>query len=200
QKLESVIDQAQEAIVEGRDALQGLRSSTVVTNNLAQAITTLGEELAADHTGASYPDLRVIVEGASRDLVPLVRAEVYRIASEALRNAFRHAQAGRIEVEILYAKRQLRLCVRDNGKGIDPKVLAEGAREGHYGLAGVHERAKFVGGKLAIWSKPDSGTEAELIIPATLAYAKSPGARRSHFSRKETHVGFDRIKKSYASS
>jgi signal transduction histidine kinase/ligand-binding sensor domain-containing protein len=185
QKLESVIDQAQEAIVEGRDAVQGLRSSTMVTNDLAHAITTLGEELAADQTGPNYPDFRVIVEGASRDLVPLVRDEVYRIASEALRNAFRHAQAGRIEVEILYAKRQLRLCVRDNGKGIDPKVLAEGMREGHYGLAGVHERAKLVGGKLAIWSKPDSGTEAELSIPASLAYAKSPGARRSLFSRKE---------------
>jgi ligand-binding sensor domain-containing protein/signal transduction histidine kinase len=185
QKLESVIDQAQEAIVEGRDAVQGLRSSTMVTNDLAHAITTLGEELAADQTGPNYPDFRVIVEGASRDLVPLVRDEVYRIASEALRNAFRHAQAGRIEVEILYAKRQLRLCVRDNGKGIDPKVLAEGRREGHYGLAGVHERAKLVGGKLAIWSKPDSGTEAELSIPASLAYAKSPGARRSLFSRKK---------------
>ena len=147
QKLESVIDQAQQAVIEGRDAVQGLRSSAVVTNELAPALRALGEELAADQTGPSYPDFRVIVEGASRDLVPLVRDEVYRIASEALRNAFRHAQAGRIEVEILYAKRQLRLWVRDNGKGIDPKVLAEGGREGHYGLAGVHERAKLVGGK-----------------------------------------------------
>ncbi len=184
QKLESVIDQAQQAVIEGRDAVQGLRSSAVVTNELAPALRALGGELAADQTGPSYPDFRVIVEGASRDLVPLVRDEVYRIASEALRNAFRHAQAGRIEVEILYAKRQLRLWVRDNGKGIDPKILAEGGREGHYGLAGVHERAKLVGGKLVIWSKPDSGTEAELTIPASLAYAKSTGARRSLFSRK----------------
>jgi signal transduction histidine kinase len=156
-----------------------------VTNDLAPALRALGEELAADQTGQNCPDFRVIVEGASRELVPLVRDEVYRIASEALRNAFRHAQAGRIEVEILYAKRRLRLSVRDNGKGIDPKVLAEGGREGHYGLAGVHERAKIVGGKLAIWSKPDSGTEAELTIPASVAYAKSPGARRSLLSRKK---------------
>jgi ligand-binding sensor domain-containing protein/signal transduction histidine kinase len=184
QKLESVIDQAEEAIVEGRDAVQGLRSSTVVTNDLARAITTLGEELAADQTGQNCPDFRVTMEGASRDLVPLVRDEVYRIASEALRNAFRHAQARRIEVEILYARRQLRLWVSDNGKGIDPKVLAEGGREGHYGLAGLNERAKVVGGKLAIWSKSDSGTEVELTIPASLAYVKSPGARRSLFSRK----------------
>jgi len=186
QKLEGVIDQAEQAITEGRDVVQGLRSSTVVTNDLAQAITTLGEELVAAQTGPSYPDFRVIVEGASRDLVPLVRDEVCRIACEALHNAFRYAQAGRIEVEILYAKRQFRLWVRDNGKGIDPVVLAEGGRERHYGLRGMHERAELVGGTLAIWSKPDSGTEAELIIPASLAYAKSPGARRSLFLRKET--------------
>jgi signal transduction histidine kinase len=86
----------------------------------------------------------VIVEGVSRDLVPLVRDEVYRIASEALRNAIQHAQAGLIEVEILYARRQLRLLVRDNGKGIGPKVLDEGGREGHYGLGGMRERAKLV--------------------------------------------------------
>ncbi len=120
------------------------------------------------------------------DLVPLVRDEVYRIASEAVRNAFRHAQAKRIEVEIQYDRRQLRLCVRDNGKGIDPKVLAEGGRDGHYGLAGMHERAKLVGGTLAVGSKLDTGTEAELSVPASVAYAKSPAARRSLLSRKET--------------
>src|SRR5262249_29510804 len=125
QKLESVIDQAEQAITEGRDAVQGLRSSTVVTNDLAQAITRLGEELAADQTGPNCPDFRVIVEGTSRDLVPLVRDEVYRIACEALHNAFLHARAGRIEVEILYDRRQFWLWVRDNGKGIDPQVLAE---------------------------------------------------------------------------
>jgi signal transduction histidine kinase/ligand-binding sensor domain-containing protein len=174
--LEGVIAQARQAITEGRDAVQGLRSSTVITNDLARAITTLGNELAAEQTTDNPPDFRVHVEGASRDLAPLVRDEVYRIASEALRNAFRHAQAGRIEVEIRYDPRQLRLRVRDDGKGIDPKVL-EGGRTGHHGLPGMHERAKLVGGKLAVWSELDSGTEAELVIPAALAYAKPPAAQ-----------------------
>src|SRR5215813_3082460 len=98
QRLENVIEQAEQAITEGRDAVQGLRSSTVVTNELAQAITAFGEELASGQTGQHPPDFRVIVEGASKDIVPLVRDEAYRIASEALRNAFRHAQASRIEV------------------------------------------------------------------------------------------------------
>jgi signal transduction histidine kinase len=187
ERLESVIDQSQQALTEGRDAVQGLRASTVVRNQLAQVLSVLGEELAADqagHTGGPRPDFRVIVEGTSRDLVPLVRDEVYRIASEALRNAFRHAQAGRIEVDIVYGKRQFRLWVRDNGKGIDPKVLNEGVREGHYGLAGMRERAKIVRGKLAFRSSIDSGTEAELTIPASVAYARSSVARRWMFSRK----------------
>src|SRR5262249_14099628 len=122
ERLESVIDQAQQTVIEGRDAVQGLRSSTVVPNVLAPAISALAEELAADQTGQNRPDFRVQVEGTSRDLVPLVRDEIYRIASEALRNAFRHAQARRIEVEIHYDNRRLRMRVRDDGKGIDQKV------------------------------------------------------------------------------
>ena len=186
QKLESVIDQAEQAITEGRDTVQGLRSSTVVTNDLSPSLSTLAEELAADQIGQNRPDFRVIVEGTPRNLVPLVRDEAYRIAGEALRNAFQHAQAELIEVEILYDKRQLRVRVRDNGKGIDPKVLAEGGREGHYGLAGMHERARLVGGKLAVLSKCDTGTEAELTIPGSLAYAKSPVSRWSIFSRGDS--------------
>ena len=181
--LEGVIEQARQAIAEGRDAVQGLRSSTVVTNDLAPAIRTLGEELAAGFTGQNCPGFLVRVEGASRDLAPLVRDDVLRIASEAMRNAFRHAQAGRIEVEIRYERRQFRLRVLDNGKGIDQKVLAEGGRPGHFGLAGMQERAKLLGGNLAVSSRLDSGTEAELTIPASVAYAKS---RRSMSSGQGT--------------
>jgi signal transduction histidine kinase len=187
QTLESVVEQARQAITEGRDAVQGLRSSTVVTNNLARAISSLGEELAAAQTGQDCPDFRVHVEGKSRDLAPLIRDEVYQIAGEALRNAFRHAQAKRIEVEIHYDNRRFRLRVRDNGKGIDPKVLSEGGRTGHYGMPGMQERATLVGGKLAVWSEIDSGTQTELTIPASLAYVKPSVARRSMFSGKGSH-------------
>jgi signal transduction histidine kinase/ligand-binding sensor domain-containing protein len=179
QTLEKVIEQARQAVTEGRDAVQGLRSSTVVTNDLARAIGTVGEELAAGYTGQNRPEFRVQVEGASRDLAPLVRDDVNRIACEAVRNAFRHAQAGRIDVEIRYERRQLRVRVLDDGRGIDQKVLSGGGRPGHFGLAGMQERAKLVGGKLAVSSKLDSGTEIELTIPASLAYAKSPGEGRS---------------------
>jgi signal transduction histidine kinase len=170
-RLEGVIEEARGAVTEGRDAVQGLRSSTVVTNDLAQAISAFGNELAAGQTGQNA-HFEVQVEGASRDLAPLVRDEVYRIAGEAIRNAFRHASAKRIEVEIRYDQRQLRVRVRDDGRGIDQEVLKDGGREGHHGMPGMHERAKLVGGKLTVWSELDAGTEVELTIPGSLAYGK----------------------------
>jgi signal transduction histidine kinase len=184
--LESAIEQAREAVAEGRDAVQGLRSSVVVKNDLARAITTFGEGLASDQNGRQPPDFRVLVEGASRDLAPLVRDELYRIAGEALRNAFRHAGARRVEVEIHYDTRRLRMRVRDDGKGIDARVLSAGGRSGHHGLPGMRERAELVGGNLAVWSELDSGTEIELTIPGSIAYTKSPADSRSRASGKGT--------------
>jgi signal transduction histidine kinase len=164
------IEQARGAITEGRDAIQWLRSSASLTNDLAQAIGKAGEELAADPNTPEF-DLQVV--GTSRELVPIVRDEIYRISCEAVRNAFHHAGARRIEVEIQYDSRRLRLRVRDDGKGIDPEVLSAGRRAGHHGLPGMHERARLAGGKLTVWSELDSGAEIELTIPASVAYAKS---------------------------
>jgi PAS domain S-box-containing protein len=168
--LDGALERAEQAIAEGRDAVQALRSYTVVTDDLARAINSLGEELGADQTGQNCPEFHLHVEGTSRDLAPFVRDEVHHVACEALRNAFRHAQATRIEVEIQYGDQQFRLRVRDNGKGIDPKVLSEGGRTGHHGLPGMQERAKLARGKLTVFSRLDSGTEAELTIPASFAY------------------------------
>ena len=175
------IDQTAQAITEGREAVQGLRASTVESNDLAQAITTLGEQLAAEVRGTSV-GMSVEVEGTPWDLHPIVRDEIYRVASEALRNAFRHARAKQIEVEFRYDERQLRLRVRDDGKGIDSKFLAAEGRAGHFGLHGMRERAKLMGGRLTVWTAAESGTEIELIIPAAYANAASP--RRSWFAGK----------------
>jgi signal transduction histidine kinase len=126
--------------------------------------------------------LHVGVEGTPRNLHPIVRDEIYRIASEALRNAFRHAEAQQIEVEFRYDERELRLRVRDDGKGIDATFLTAEGRTGHFGLHGMRERAKLMGGKLTVWTAAESGTEIEIIIPAARAYAASP--RRSWFAEK----------------
>jgi signal transduction histidine kinase/ligand-binding sensor domain-containing protein len=184
--LESAIDQAAQAITEGRDAVQGLRSSTEVTNDLASAITTLGTELAGSESNPNAAEFHVEVEGTPRDLHPILRDEVYRIAGEALRNAFKHAKAQRIEVEIRYDERQLRLRVRDDGKGIDPEHLDDEGRVGHFGLPGMRERAKLMGAKLAVWSQLDSGAEVELKIPAFRAYEIAPPRRRFWLTEKLT--------------
>jgi signal transduction histidine kinase len=184
EELERALDLAARAITEGRDAVQGLRSSTIETNDLARAIGALGEELAGDETNPNRVEFSVEVEGTPRDLHPILRDEVYRIAGEALRNAFRHAQARRIEVAIGYGERQFRLRVRDDGKGIEPEVLAGQTRAGHFGLPGMRERAELIGGDLEVWSKRQSGTEVGLIIPAAIAYTRSSGGRPSRLLTK----------------
>jgi signal transduction histidine kinase len=181
ENLDNAIEQAAKAITEGRDAVQGLRASTLERNDLARAIRILGDELAAnanDHPPAGF---HVVVEGESRDLHPIVRDEIYKIAAEALRNVFRHAAAERVEVDIRYTDEQFRLRVRDDGRGIDSTVLANQGAEGHYGLRGMPERAALIGGKLAVWSEAGSGTEVELRLPARSVYATAPG--RSWVSR-----------------
>ena len=176
--LKTAAEQAERAIIEGREAVQGLRASTVERNDLAAAIKTLGGELAAAADSSSQrAEFNVQVEGIPRELHPILRDEVFRIAGEAMRNAFRHADAKQIEVEVRYDERQLRLRIRDDGKGIDPKLLTADGRKGHYGLPGMRERAKLIGGKLTVWSELDSGTEVELSIPASRAYTVADGQR-----------------------
>jgi signal transduction histidine kinase len=160
-----------------------LRSSTFATNDLALALRTLGDHLG--EANQKSPLLDVAVIGTPRDLHPIVRDEAYRIAAEALRNAFRHARANRIEVEIYYDQHHLRLRISDDGKGIDPQVLGDEGRAGHWGLHGMRERAKLLGGDIELWSSAQSGTAVQLTIPASTAY-NTRTSRWSLFSRKET--------------
>jgi signal transduction histidine kinase len=189
--LDKALDRADRAIIEGRDAIQNLRSSTTFTNELAQAMSALGEELAGAEDGnrRSTP-FHVSIEGKPRDLHPILRDDIYRIAREALRNAFRHAQASKIEAEIVYGDRCLRLRIRDDGKGIDPKLLSTG-REGHWGLPGMRERAQEMGAEFDIWSQIGAGTEVELSIPGTIAYETSPGPGGFRLFRKDKETTKD---------
>jgi signal transduction histidine kinase len=184
--LERLIDQASNAIAEGRDAVEGLRSSVAARSDMMLAITTVGEGLAADFAGEDGPAFRAYAEGRPRELAPLIADEVYRVAVEALRNAFKHARASSIELELHYHDHELRLRVRDDGCGIDPAMLGAGGRAGHYGLAGMHERASLVRGTLAVWSRVDAGTEVELTVPGSVAYAKSPAVPGPAAARQAT--------------
>jgi signal transduction histidine kinase len=178
--LDHAIREGDEAIAEGRDAIQGLRDNPALESNLEHLLTAAGTELARS-SGAEGepPTFHVTVEGVWQPLSPLLQDEAYRIAREILRNAFHHAQASRIEVEIAYDPEFFRLRIRDNGRGIERKVFDAGSRPGHWGLPGVRERAKRMGAQLKLWSEPGAGTEAELTVPARIAYGTV--SRRKEF-------------------
>ena len=184
-RLGNAIEQAAAAITEGRDAVQGLRSSAFESNDLANAISAMAEELTRAASPADAPTIDVEVEGPSRNLNPVVRDEAYRIATEALRNALHHAHATRIKVEIAYNKRRFRLGIRDDGKGIEQATIQQ-QPAGHFGLPGMRERAEIVGGRLDVWSAPGSGTHVELSIPAAVAYK---GFRRNSRKTNQAAAG-----------
>ena len=171
QRLDDAITMAAGAVAEGRGAIQELRRQPADQGDLESLLSVTGQDLARSHEGQDHPaSFRLIMEGERRQLKPLLQDEVYRIARELLRNAFQHARASQIEAEIRYEERLLCVIVRDNGKGIDPEVLKAGGREGHWGLAGIRERAKRSGARVDFWSETGAGTEVQLTIPASLAY------------------------------
>jgi signal transduction histidine kinase len=170
--LETALDKGDQAISEARQAVQNLRLSPFVGNDLAKALTALGDELTVGFSGNDRPICRVLANGRTRELNPLVRDEVYRIAREALRNAFLHSRSSRIEARIFYGESTFSLSVRDDGIGIEPHLLALGSRPGHWGMPGMRERAKSFNAQLDVQSVLGQGTEVELNIPARVAYAR----------------------------
>ena len=163
--LNRVLELISQVIEEGRNAVRGLRSAQSASLDLEQTFSRVQQELGIQDAVA----FRIIVDGAPRPLHPVLRDEVYRIGREALVNAFRHARATIIEVELEYSTKHFRVLVRDNGHGIDPQVLQSG-REGHFGLSGMRERAERIGARLRVWSRAEAGTEVELTVPGHIAF------------------------------
>jgi signal transduction histidine kinase len=150
----------------------------MVNNDLIEMLISVGRELEAENSNAVSPavpaKIRVVVEGTARPVHPTVQDNLYRIAREAMSNALSHAQAGLIEVEIRYGRRMLRLRIRDDGRGMDPGLVLEGGRAGHWGLPGMRERTRSIGGHFELWSEIRQGTEIEVTIPGVIAY-RPPG-------------------------
>jgi signal transduction histidine kinase/ligand-binding sensor domain-containing protein len=170
--LDSALQAGDYAIGEGRDAVQNLRSATFDDRDLPTSLGTLGSELAGGVESLSKPEYRVVVEGNPRELAPLVRDDAYRIVREAVRNAYQHANARRIETDVTFGDAELTIRVRDDGIGMDPQILQRGQRGGHWGLTGMRERSKGLGGQLNVWSERNAGTEVELRLSARIAYAR----------------------------
>jgi len=163
--LNRVLELMGHVVDEGRNTLRSLRSSIENPQDLKNSLSRVSEELGMQEG----IDFRVVVEGSSMPLRPVVRDDVYSIGREALVNAFRHSQAKRIDVELDYAPGQLRVLVRDDGCGIDTQVLEFG-REGHWGLSGMRERAGRIGARLKVMSRAGAGTQVELRVPGDIAF------------------------------
>jgi signal transduction histidine kinase len=166
QALDQAVEAAQEAIVESRDHIQGLRSRVDRDADLAGSLAAVGRE-AADGAAVGFS---VVTQGAVRPLRPDALEVCYRVAREAIVNAFRHAAAASIEVQVIYGAADLRIRVRDDGVGL-PAPAALGGRSRHWGLTGMTERVEAIGGRLGVWSRANAGTEIELVLGAQRAYA-----------------------------
>ncbi len=165
-QIDRIIELIGEVIEEGRNTVQGLRSSNNHSSiNFEREFSQIKQNLDVQ----DQFDFRVIVEGSTRPLHPVISDEVFHICREALINAFHHSGAKTIEVELEYAARYFKILVRDNGIGIDSKILKAG-RERHFGLSGMRERAENIGAKLKVWSRKGAGTEIELSIPNKIAF------------------------------
>jgi signal transduction histidine kinase len=186
-RLDGAIEQASNAVTEGRDKVSELRSLASTGSSLEQAIADFMRDLLNIPSPDPRPEVLFQVDGRPTPLDPVIRDEVYRIAIEALRNAVTHARPKKIDVDIRYDDHRLRLRIRDDGAGIDPAVLGSNRNSGHWGLRGMRERAKLAGGRLRIWSQVDCGTEIELDVPTRSASARvrrTGGSVLSRFRRR----------------
>ena len=177
ERLDQAFRQSAQVMLEGREIILNLRGEGTNLDELSHSLSLIGAEFSKNQPAA----FKMVVSGHSCSLNPIVRDEVYRIAREAITNAFHHATAGKIEVELIYGTHQLLLRIRDDGTGIDPAILRAGFREKHWGLPGMRERAKLIGAELDLWSQPRAGTEWELRIPMSVASASTPRTPRSFF-------------------
>jgi signal transduction histidine kinase len=149
----------EQAMKEGRAALNSLRESATERNDLRESFQRVTQSSLIP--GSMAVTLSVV--GHVREIHPIIRDEVYRIGYEAIRNACLHSRASRLDLELKYG-RDLMLRVSDNGIGIDPAVLDLG-KDGHFGLQGMRERAGRIGGKLTMVSTLNTGTVITIVIP-----------------------------------
>ncbi len=164
-KIDPILDLMEQGIVEGRTAIHGLRTTGSAAPDLVAALSAIPQELVV----RPDMDFRVSVVGCQRPLQLPIGQELYRIGKEALVNAFRHSRARRVELELEYSDSSLTLRVRDNGCGVDALVLEKGAK-GHWGLAGMRERAERISGQFKISSSATAGTQILLSVPAQVAF------------------------------
>jgi signal transduction histidine kinase/ligand-binding sensor domain-containing protein len=162
--LDLVSQWLERATLEGRAALNSLRSSTTETNDLAAALRGAAEN---SRIGSSVK-IAFVLNGTSRDMHPIVREEIYRIGCEAINNACVHSGGSVVTIELTYTHDVL-LTIRDNGKGIAEAIMRFG-KDGHFGIKGMRERADRIGAKLSLKTTPNIGTEVTLLVPGSVVF------------------------------
>jgi len=158
---EALIACSGECVQTLRDICQDLRPP-LLSNNPALALKALVERLDAHsqapiHIEISVEDFNIPDETA---------LAIYRIAQEALHNAIQHADASEIALRLTQYPDRLRMTITDDGRGIaNSSDLRRFVAEGHFGLAGMRERAAMIGGHLEVQSALDYGTVVILEVP-----------------------------------
>ena len=124
---------------------------------MPEALKTLVDRWEAE-TGVNT---RFKAINGSHPLPPRVEVALYRVCQEALTNVSRHAGANRVTIRLVATPDEVRLVVRDDGRGFDPSRVVE---ERH-GIIGMRERADTIGGSIEVESSSDSGTRIEVAVP-----------------------------------
>ncbi|MGC8781819.1 MAG: sensor histidine kinase [Anaerolineae bacterium] len=145
------------------EALRDVRSSVAALRDaderfsLQASLQTLAERMRAQGLAVN-----LTITGDERDYSRATLMALYRAAQEGLTNVQRHADASRVEIELSFGEREVRLRLRDNGRGFDPRTaeMASG-----FGLQGIRERLELVLGRLEIKSDPACGTELVMTAP-----------------------------------
>lgn len=159
--IELALDQAEEVMIEGRDRVIDLRIPQHQAGGILRSLAAAGTELAAVYK----VQFRTVSQGKFPPLPRVVEEELSLIAREALINAFRHANANRIELEMSSDNKGMRLRIRDDGEGMPAAVIQRSGRAGHWGVVGMRERAEEIDAHLEIRSRPGSGTEVDIHLP-----------------------------------
>jgi signal transduction histidine kinase len=170
QALDEAMGRGDETVEQARVAVTDLRNFGAAASDLETSLRAMTQDVPM-LASADAPECRIVIEGERRSMVPLVRDDVVQVAREAFRNAVLHARARLVQVEVNWGSERFTLRVRDDGVGLDPQTILQG-RDGHWGLQGMRERTRQVGGSLEILSEGGSGTMVELKIPASRAYAR----------------------------
>jgi two-component system, NarL family, sensor kinase len=154
--LTRALDVTRQSLEDARRSIRQLRSSTPADRPLAEALALLSRRFTAE-TG-----VRVDVDAAGDGAVPPeVESELYQIASEALANVRRHAGVGEAAIRLAVERGRVRLIVSDSGRGFRTRA----ARRRGFGLLGIEERARAVGGRATIRSAPGRGTTITVTVP-----------------------------------